>query len=107
MTALTDQPKNMNFLTDVQFRFDISKLPNVTFFIQQVTIPGITLQTQTVGVPMRQGFGRHTGVVEFSPMTIMFLVDEYLKNWQEIFDWVVKGGSEILIPYIDILLFLN
>ncbi len=94
MTALTEQPKNMNFLTDIQFRFDIQKLPHVSFFIQQVTIPGVTLQTQTIGVPMRSGFGRHTGVVEFSPMTIMFLVDEYLKNWQEIFDWVVSQADE-------------
>ena len=35
MTSLTDQPKNINPLADVQFKFDVAALPNTSFFIQK------------------------------------------------------------------------
>ena len=93
MTAITDQPKNMNLLTDVQFRFDIKKLPNVSFFLQQCSFGGLQVASQNIGVPGRSNYNRNTGVIEYAPFVIIFLVDEYLKNWQEIHDWMVKEGG--------------
>ena len=93
MTAITDQPKNMNLLTDVQFRFDIKKLPNVSFFLQQCSFGGLQVASQNIGVPGRSNYNRNTGVIEYEPFVIIFLVDEYLKNWQEIHDWMVKEGG--------------
>ena len=92
MTVLTEQPKNMNLLADIQFKFDVGALPNTSFFLQGVNVPGITLQTEDIPRPQHVGFSRFTGVIEYEPLNISFLVDEYLKNWQEIFDWMT--GSE-------------
>ena len=51
MTALTDQPKNINPFADVQFKFDVAALPNTSFFIQTVNLPGVTLEAAMVATP--------------------------------------------------------
>jgi hypothetical protein len=93
MTAITDQPKNINLLTDVQFRFDIEKLPATSFMVQNVVIPGMQVQAQQIGVPMRANFSRNTGVIEYEPFVVTYLVDEYLTNWQELHGWMTKEGG--------------
>ena len=89
MTSLTDQPKNINPLADVQFKFEIAILPNTSFFVQSCNLPGVTLEAQTVGAPRIQNFSRYTGVVTYEPLDITFMIDEYLKNWQEIYGWMI------------------
>ena len=56
MASLANQPKNINPLTDVQYKFDIGALPNVTFFVQSTALPGITLAPFDIGLPQRTGF---------------------------------------------------
>ena len=94
MTALSEQPKNINPLADVQFKFDVSALPNTSFFIQSVNLPGISLEGANIGVPQLQNFSRHTGVITYEPLSVTFMIDEYLKNWQEIFEWMVGEESK-------------
>ena len=94
MTSLTEQPKNINPLADVQFRFDVAALPNTSFFIQTVNLPGIALEGASIGVPQLQNFSRHTGVITYEPLSVTFMIDEYLKNWQEIFEWMVGEESK-------------
>ena len=94
MTSLTDQPKNINPLSDVQFRFDVAALPNTSFFIQTVNLPGVTLEAQTVAVPQLQNVSRHTGVITYEALDITFMIDEYLKNWQEIYEWMIGDENK-------------
>ena len=88
MASLANQPKNMNPLADVQFKFDIAALPETSFFVQTATLPGITLSPMEIGLPQRQGFARSTGTIQYEELSITFLVDEYLKNWMEIYNWM-------------------
>lgn len=91
MAGLRDQPKNMNLLADVQFKFELDALPNTTFFVQSTALPGVTLTPQTLGFPGRSdGIARHTGVIEYEELNVAFLVDEYLKNWLECFRWITQ-----------------
>ena len=94
MASLTEQPKNINPLADVQFKFDVAALPNTSFFIQTVNLPGIALEGASIGVPQLQNFSRHTGVITYEPLSVTFMIDEYLKNWQEIFEWMVGEESK-------------
>ena len=89
MASLTEQPKNINPLADVQFKFDVAALPNTSFFIQTVNLPGIALEGATIATPQLQNFSRHTGVITYEPLSVTFMIDEYLKNWQEIFEWMI------------------
>ena len=93
MASLANQPKNMNPLADVQFKFVIGALPNVTFFVQSTALPGITLAPLDIGLPQRTGFARNTGVIEYEELNVAFLVDEYLKNWLEVYNWILGKPS--------------
>ena len=93
MASLVNQPKNMNPLADVQYKFDIAALPNTSFFVQTAALPGITLSPMEIGLPQLQGFARSTGTIQYEELTIAFLVDEYLKNWMEIYNWLTGQPS--------------
>ena len=46
-----------------------------------------------IGLPQLQGFARSTGTIQYEELTIAFLVDEYLKNWMEIYNWLTGQPS--------------
>ena len=103
MTSLTDQPKNINPLADVQFKFDVAALPNTSFFIQTVNLPGIALEGATIAIPQLQNFSRHTGIITYEALSVTFMIDEYLKNWQEIFEWMVGEENKYTSAVLTIL----
>ena len=103
MTALTEQPKNINPLADVQFKFDVAALPNTSFFIQTVNLPGISLEGQTIATPQLQNFSRHTGVITYEALDVTFMIDEYLKNWQEVYEWMIGPEDKYTSAVLTIL----
>ena len=103
MTSLTEQPTNINPLTDVQFKFDVSALPNTSFFIQTVSLPGVTLEAAVIATPQLQNFSRHTGIITYEALDVTFLIDEYLKNWQEIYEWMIGEESKYTTAVLTIL----
>ena len=103
MTALSEQPKNINPLVDIQFKFDVAALPNTTFFIQTVNLPGVTLEAQAVATPQLQNLTRHTGIITYETLSVTFMIDEYLKNWQEIYEWIVGDESKYTSAVLTIL----
>ena len=103
MASLTEQPKNINPLADVQFKFDVSALPNTSFFIQTVNLPGISLEAQVVATPQLQNFSRHTGIITYEALDVTFMIDEYLKNWQEVYEWMIGDVSKYTSAVLTIL----
>ncbi len=51
------------------------------------------LSPMEIGFPQRQGFARSTGTIQYEELSITFLVDEYLKNWMEIYNWMTGDIS--------------
>jgi len=86
--ALNDQVKNINPLTEVQFKFELRDFPATTFFVQTVNLPGVTFDASLIGRPMRSDVNIMAGAVTYEPIELGFIVDEYLKNWQEMFNWL-------------------
>ena len=103
MASLVNQPKNINPLADVQFKFDVAALPNTSFFIQTVNLPGITLEAAMMATPQLQNLSRHTGIITYETLSVGFMIDEYLKNWQEIFEWMVGDESKYTSAVLTIL----
>ena len=103
MATLAEQPKNINPLADVQFKFDVAALPNTSFFIQTVNLPGIALEAQTVAVPQLQNLSRHTGIITYEALDVTFMIDEYLKNWQEIYEWMIGDENKYTSAVLTIL----
>jgi len=103
MTSLTDQPENINPLADVQFRFDVAALPKTSFFVQSVNLPGVALEGAVISTPQLQNFSRHTGIITYDPLNVTFLIDEYLKNWQEVFQWMIGEENKYTSAVLTIL----
>ncbi len=81
--------KSPNLLPTIDFAVGIQRLPEVTFRTKNTTIPDISsspVKQHTMFNPVNVG-GDH---VEFSPLDITFLVDEDMKNYISIFDWLTK-----------------
>ena len=103
MTSLTEQPKNINPLADVQFRFDVAAIPKTSFFVQTVNLPGITLEGAVMATPQLQNFTRHTGIITYEPLNVTFMIDEYLKNWQEVFEWMTSKENKYTSAVLTVL----
>ena len=103
MTALAKQPENINPLADVQFRFIVDALPKATFFVQTVNLPGVSLEGATVSVPQLQNLTRHTGIITYETLEVAFLIDEYLKNWQEVYEWIIGEENKYTSAVLTIL----
>lgn len=91
MSAISNLPQNKNFLSPLGFTFSIKKTPNVNYFVQSATIPMLTLgqsdiQTPFVKLPVP---GDH---IEFGTLNITFRIDEEMRNYKEIFDWIIALG---------------
>ena len=94
MALLSEQPKNINYLTGVQFKFELVDYPSVGFFIQTCNLPGLSTQAAQMPFPRQPGIQKNLGVIEFEMLSINFLVDEYLENYSSIWDWMMdKDGA--------------
>ncbi len=94
MASLAEQPKNINYLTNVQFKFELVDYPGVTFFVQGVNLPGLSTQAAQMPFPRQPGIQKNLGVIEFEMLSIQFLVDEYLKNYTRIWNWMMDKSGE-------------
>jgi hypothetical protein len=93
LTALQSnsvQP-NTNYLKPNSFKFDVAKLPNVTYTCQSANLPALQLgvavqDSPFVDIP-------HPGdKVSFGEFTIRFLINEDMSNYKELYDWIVSIG---------------
>ena len=79
--------ENRNFLSPVGFKFSIEKMRGVDFFCQAANIPGIGMEK--VQQPTRFNRMPHPGdELYYEDLTIRFLVDENLKNFYQVHDWM-------------------
>lgn len=88
MSTLT---KNINYFIPTGFNFIIDRIPNVNFFCQSVNLPGVNLGTVTINTPFKD-YPLAGDKVEFNEFRISFVVDEELKNWIEIYNWIIGLG---------------
>lgn len=93
MSAIDNTPTNKNFLSPLNFRFQIKKAPYVNFFVQKVNIPNISLPdvivpTPFIDIPVP---GDH---LKYGALNISFKVDEDLKNYMELNTWIVSIAQE-------------
>jgi len=78
-----------NMLSPVGYKFSILRLPEVNFFCQRVTLPGITLPVVEQPTPFKDipWAGDH---IPLDTMSVSFKVNEDLGNYIEIVNWL-KG----------------
>jgi hypothetical protein len=102
MTAIDDTPINKNFLSPLNFRFQIKKAPYLNFFIQKVNIPSLSIQDVPVSNPFVKipYSGDH---IDYGSFNVTFKIDEDFKNYFEIHNWLRGlGFPESFKEYNDL-----
>lgn len=81
-----------NYLSPLEFKIIIKRLPNVEFFTQRAAIPSIS--TTAVQQPTRfNPIFTTPDQVNFSNLDLSFIVDEAMNNYMEIFNWIISTAN--------------
>ena len=83
---------NKNFLSPLNFKFQLKRAPHINFFIQTINIPSLSLPSINVSNPLvRVPFpGDH---LVYEDLQISFRVDEDLQDYMEIHNWLRSLGK--------------
>lgn len=81
------QIKNRNFLAPTGFRFSLIRAPKIAFFCNSANIPDIQLGTATQSSYLKD-IDVPGDKLQFGDLNIKFLVDEDLKNYMELQNWM-------------------
>jgi hypothetical protein len=73
------------------FELRIAAIPEVSFFVKDVTLPSISLPQVQQDTPFVM-IPRVGDRVEFSQLTARIMVDEEMKNYRALYDWITKVG---------------
>ena len=90
-TAFQNQLTNRNFLSPAAFQFNITKTPKVSFFCTSASIPSISLATNTQPSYLKD-IDLPGEKIDYENLTVRFLVDEDLKNYMAIHNWMTGLG---------------
>lgn len=86
-SVLTKIPENTSFLQANRFTFVFPTLPFLRYFCQSVSIPGISTSPVPVSSPFVNTY-RHGDKLVFDELSVVALVDEDLRVWEETFNWI-------------------
>jgi len=84
-------PANINPLSPNGFLLSIKKLPEVSYFAQTADLPDISLGMAEYSNPLLR-FAEAGEQLEWGMFQLQFLVDEEMKNYQAIYDWMIGLG---------------
>ena len=87
MTALTRNPTNPNILQPNKFTLNFSRAPSIQYFCQSVSVPGIALSEIPQNNPFVDVYVPGEKAI-YDILNVTFLIDEELKAWTEMHDWI-------------------
>lgn len=95
---MSEPVTNRNFLSPLNFKFNLARAPHVNFFVQNCNLPGLSLPAIDVNNPLiRVPYpGDH---LLYDELTISYKVDEDLKNYMELHEWIRALGKRDFAEY--------
>ena len=87
-----DQLTNRNFLSPIGYLFLLDKAKKVSFLCQQASIPSINLGDVLIPTAGLVPLPRE-GNIRYGDLTVEFIVDEDLRNYMEIHNWMRALGT--------------
>ena len=87
MTSINRNPTNPNFLQPNKYQLNFGRSPNVRYFCQSLSVPGISLSEIPQNNPFVDVYVPGEKAI-YDLLNITFIVDEELKSWLEIHDWI-------------------
>ena len=92
MAATDRQPDNTNYLSPLGFRFVLNRTPTINYFVQNATLPSVSLLTTDVPNPLINRVIPGTKLT-YEPLSLSFMVDEDMQNYLELYDWLTGLGT--------------
>ena len=89
--AIDRQPTKLDYASPTQFKFGINQLPKVEFFTVGANIPGINLGDAMFPTPFKD-IPVMGDKLTYDNLSITFIVDEFLENYQSIHEWMTAIG---------------
>lgn len=80
---------NTNYLETAKFVFVTHSMPHLNLFCQTIEMPGVSTTPAIQPNPLVD-IPRSGDKLVFAPLTISFIVDEDLRVWEEVYNWL-KG----------------
>lgn len=80
-------PVNTNLLHSNKFILSFSRLPNMQYFCQGVPLPGVSMGEGIRATPFVDLYVPGDKLI-YDMLAITFMVDEDLKSWIEVHDWM-------------------
>lgn len=90
-----------NFLQNIEFEIQIRRLPNVTFFAQKVNIPSLSMTPPQSSTPNNKFFVE-PDELEYGELNVTFAIDEEMKGFEEIFNWMKMSFPESTKQFTDV-----
>ena len=85
------QPTKLDYASPTQFKFGIHQLPLVEYFVTAVDLPDVSLGTTVQNTPFKD-IPIPGEKLTYAPLTVTFLVDEYLENYVSLHNWMTGIG---------------
>lgn len=82
------RPTNTNFLQNNRFVFILNRCPMLVYYCQRANIPSMTFGISIQNNPSAVQIQRPGTSVNLEDLQIGFAVDEDMKNWLELYNWV-------------------
>jgi len=80
-------PNNPNLLQPNKFQLNFSRMPNLQYFCQTVSIPGLSMSEIPQNTPFIDLYIPGDKLI-YDLLNITFYVDENLETWKEVHDWI-------------------
>ena len=80
-----------NYLSPASFTVSIDRMPNVEFFTQSLSIPGVSASPVELNTPLRTFYAQQDKLT-YDDLTLQFIVDEEMNNYTEVLRWLEGLG---------------
>ena len=86
-----NNPNELDYLRPNAFKFQIHNIPNTSYFCNAANIPEVNLPPATQTTPFVD-VGHPGDKLDYGTLMIRFLIQEDMKNFSELYDWMVGLG---------------
>lgn len=80
-------PGDINPLSPNGYQFSIERLPEITYFCQEVNLPDVSFGTADVATPFST-YPMPGDRLSYGDLNVQFLVDTQMENYRAVFDWM-------------------
>lgn len=99
-----ESPSNRSPMTQLNFRMSFLKIPEVVYFLQNASLPGLGFPTTPDMATPFKDVPQSGDKLEYDDLVLKFLVDEDLKSWEVLHNWLVGlGFPESFDQYADMI----